>query len=65
MIDQGIELLTGVRAGEPLPGGGFPAGSINAQVAARLQAFSAARQAFAASTGAAGRRRSTGRGKHG
>jgi len=47
-IDDAIEIMTGVPAGMPLPGGGFPAGSINAQVAARLETFSATRQAFAA-----------------
>jgi len=52
-IDDAIEVMTGVPAGIPSPGGGFPAGSINAQVAARLEAFSATRQAFAAPSGAA------------
>lgn len=35
-IDEGIEALTGVPAGEKLAGGGYPEGSINARVNARL-----------------------------
>ena len=46
-IDEAIELLTGVPAGEGVAGE-FPEGSINARVAARLRAFSATRQAFGA-----------------
>ena len=46
-IDQAIELLTGVPAGERTPPGDFADGSINARVAARLRDFSAIRQAFA------------------
>jgi len=46
-IDQAIELLTGVPAGERNAAGEFAAGSINARVAARLRDFSAIRQAFA------------------
>jgi lon-related putative ATP-dependent protease len=63
-VDEAIELLTGIPAGAPLAGGGFSAGSINAQVAARLQAFSATRQAFGAAAGAT-RWKSMGRKKHG
>ena len=36
-IDQGIELLTGVPAGEPDETGAFPAGSVNQRVEARLR----------------------------
>ncbi len=35
-IDEGIEVLTGVKAGAPLPEGGFEAGSINDRVSRRL-----------------------------
>ncbi|MGE5505740.1 MAG: S16 family serine protease, partial [Actinomycetota bacterium] len=38
-IDQGIELLTGVPAGERDEKGDFPPGSVNRRVAARLVAF--------------------------
>jgi lon-related putative ATP-dependent protease len=38
-IDQGIEILTGVTAGQRGPDGRFPEGSINARVEARLVAF--------------------------
>lgn len=43
-IDQGIEVLTGLPAGERQADGHFPAGSVNARVAARLQAFAEARK---------------------
>jgi lon-related putative ATP-dependent protease len=38
-IDQGIELLTGTTAGERDEKGGFPPGSVNRRVAARLAGF--------------------------
>ena len=38
-IDQGIELLTGVPAGEPEAGGNFPAGSVNGRAQATLLEF--------------------------
>lgn len=38
-IDQGIELLTGVAAGQPGADGTFPAGSINRLVVERLREF--------------------------
>ncbi len=38
-IDEGIELLTGKKAGEPLPEGGFEDGSVNALVDEKLQRF--------------------------
>ena len=47
-VDAAIELLTGVAAGTREPDGAFPAGSINDRVAARLHAFAAARQQYAA-----------------
>jgi predicted ATP-dependent protease len=45
-IDQGIELLTGVPAGEPADTGEFPAGSVNQRVEARLRALAEKRLAF-------------------
>jgi lon-related putative ATP-dependent protease len=45
-IDQGIELLTGVPAGERGGTGEFPAGSVNQLVEARLLALSEKRLAF-------------------
>jgi lon-related putative ATP-dependent protease len=45
-IDQGIELLTGVPAGEPDETGEFPAGSVNQRVEARLRALAEKRLAF-------------------
>ncbi|HSF30253.1 MAG TPA: AAA family ATPase [Candidatus Tectomicrobia bacterium] len=45
-IDQGIELLTGVPAGERGDAGEFPAGSVNQLVEARLLALSEKRLAF-------------------
>jgi predicted ATP-dependent protease len=61
-IDEAIELLTGIAAGERMSTGEFPDGSINALVAARLREFSATRRAFAAPAAAprwklAGRKR--------
>jgi predicted ATP-dependent protease len=47
-VDQGIELLTGVAAGERGPDGRWPEGSVNALVAARLEALSEAARAFGA-----------------
>ena len=38
-VDQGIALLTGTPAGEPDAHGGYPAGTINHRVVARLAAF--------------------------
>jgi len=40
-IDQGIELLTGMPAGERGPGGAYPQGSVNARVERRLADFAA------------------------
>ena len=45
-IDQGIELLTGIPAGEPDDTGEFPAGSVNQRVEARLIAQAEKRLAF-------------------
>lgn len=45
-IDQGIELLTGVPAGERNEKGEFPAGSVNQRVEARLLVLAEKRLAF-------------------
>jgi lon-related putative ATP-dependent protease len=47
-IDQGIELLTGVPAGEPDPEGNFPAGTVNAGAQAALREFARNARDFAA-----------------
>jgi lon-related putative ATP-dependent protease len=47
-IDQGIELLTGIAAGERDHIGEFPAGSVNQRVEARLVALAEKRLAFGA-----------------
>jgi hypothetical protein len=44
--DEGIEILTGVPAGQQLPDGTWPAGSVNALVDARLRALAEASRAF-------------------
>jgi hypothetical protein len=46
-VDQGMELLTGVPAGEREPNGKFSEGSVNARVEARLIAFAEKRLAAA------------------
>ncbi|MFQ5946668.1 MAG: Lon protease family protein [Anaerolineae bacterium] len=46
-IDQGIEILTGMPAGERDESGNFPAGSINQRVEARLLELADKRLAFA------------------
>ncbi len=46
-IDQGIETLTGVAAGEPDADGNYPEGTVNAAVDAQLQAFADKARAFA------------------
>ncbi len=38
-VDQGMELLTGIPAGPAGGAGGYPVGSINYRIAARLDAF--------------------------
>jgi lon-related putative ATP-dependent protease len=45
-VDQAIELLTGMPAGEREPGGAFPAGTFNDKVEARLAAFAEQARAF-------------------
>ncbi|MEZ5100891.1 MAG: ATP-binding protein [Thermoleophilia bacterium] len=46
-VDEGIELLTGVPAGEPDEAGAYPEGTIHARVAARLAALAEAARAHA------------------
>ncbi|MCX7773319.1 MAG: AAA family ATPase [Clostridia bacterium] len=38
-VDEGIEILTGVQAGERLPDGTYPAGSVNDRVYQKLRRF--------------------------
>jgi hypothetical protein len=40
-IDQGLELLTGIPAGQPDGDGNYPAGTLNHRIAARLDNFAA------------------------
>ena len=47
-ISQGLELLTGIAAGERDWNGKYPNGSLNALVEGRLRGFAEARQKFAA-----------------
>ncbi len=49
-IDEGLELLTGIVAGEPGPDGQFPAASLNQRIRASLIGFADRRRAFGAST---------------
>jgi lon-related putative ATP-dependent protease len=45
-VDQALELLTGVPAGEPDAAGNYPTGSVNQRVVARLAELTARRQAL-------------------
>jgi lon-related putative ATP-dependent protease len=57
-IDQGIELLTGIPAGQPDAAGNYPDGSVNGRVAARLDAFAAkAAELARLAAGSAGEKR--------
>jgi predicted ATP-dependent protease len=47
-IDQGIQLLTGVKAGEPSQDGGYPADSIYGKVEATLRRYADIRKDFPA-----------------
>lgn len=49
-VDQGIEILTGVPAGEKDERGEYPVGSLNRRVAARLAALARKARALAAQT---------------
>ena len=50
-IDQGIEILTGVKAGERASEGRFPAGTINRLVEDKLRSFAERGKAFAMGRG--------------
>ena len=45
-IDQGIEILTGMTAGEKQPDGGFPDNTFNRRVADRLRELAEIRSSF-------------------
>ena len=53
-IDEGIEILTGVKAGERGPEGRFPAGTINRLVEDKLKSFAERGRNFAKAAGDAG-----------
>jgi lon-related putative ATP-dependent protease len=53
-IDEGIEILTGLPAGEPDEEGRYPEGSVNYLVQARLAEMAEKRKAFAAPAGKSG-----------
>ncbi|MDR7591264.1 MAG: hypothetical protein QN151_10965, partial [Armatimonadota bacterium] len=38
-LDEGLEILTGMPAGQARPDGSFPEGTLHARVAARLEEF--------------------------
>lgn len=46
-IDQGIELLTGIHAGQKNEDGSYPEESVNGRVVARLEKFATAQRTFA------------------
>ena len=56
-VDQGIEILTGVPAGERDATGEFPAGTINFRVERRLSGFAERTRTFGAAAAAKGQRR--------
>lgn len=45
-IDEGIEILTGVKAGKPDAAGNYPPGTINSRVEQQLQSFATAAKRF-------------------
>jgi len=45
-IDEGIEILTGIKAGKRGKSGSFPAGSINRMVEDKLAEFAALRRDY-------------------
>jgi len=55
-VDQGLELLTGIPAGQPDAGGEYPAGTLNHRIAARLDAFAARAAELARTASAVGGR---------
>jgi predicted ATP-dependent protease len=55
-VDEGLELLTGIPAGEPDADGIYPAGTLNHRVAARLDGFAAKALELARAASAGGAR---------
>jgi predicted ATP-dependent protease len=55
-VDQGLELLTGIPAGQPDAAGDYPAGTLNQRIAARLDVFAAKAAELARLAAAAGGR---------
>jgi predicted ATP-dependent protease len=53
-IDEGIEILTGVKAGERGPEGRFPAGTVNRLVEDKLRSFAERGRGFAKPAAEAG-----------
>jgi predicted ATP-dependent protease len=51
-VEEGIAVLTGVRAGEPGPDGAYPPGSVNALVQGRLSQYAEGLRRFNASSDA-------------
>jgi len=51
-VDQGIEILTGMPAGQPDADGNYPADTINGRVQAQLKKFSETLRGFGAAAGA-------------
>jgi lon-related putative ATP-dependent protease len=54
-VDQGLELLTGIPAGEPDAGGNYPVGTLNHRIAARLDGFAAKAAELARAASSRGR----------
>jgi hypothetical protein len=50
-VDEGVDLLTGLPAGERDGAGKYPDGTVNALVEARLRAFADVRRRFAGANG--------------
>ena len=55
-VDQGLELLTGIPAGQPDADGNYPNGSLNQRIAARLDLFAAKTAELARNASALGSR---------
>jgi lon-related putative ATP-dependent protease len=55
-VDQGLELLTGIAAGQPDAVGDYPAGTLNHRIAARLDSFAARAAELARAASALGAR---------
>jgi predicted ATP-dependent protease len=53
-IDQGIEILTGIQAGERQEDGSWPAGSVNQRVDSKLQEMTEIARSFRKETGSSG-----------